>query len=291
MKSILSWFNTPYYFNPNLLFKVKISFYLGLFVFLFLYVFKPFSLTILGDLLLEYTLIIGLSAFIGSFFMLFFPPLIFKNYFNEDNWTIGKNIFLVFISLFIIGSIIWYFSVLYKSDKGILQLSYFRFLIYTFLVGLIPVLFVVFYNEKNIRIKREKNAEKFNTLKQEKLLSIKKTLDKNVTIYSSNNKEKLEFNVDKLVYISSQGNYASFFFINKENSLKEKILRITLTKIDKDLEDYKNIIRCHKSYIINAKFIDSISGNARGYLLSSHTIPHQIPVSRSFNKRDLKDFI
>ena len=291
IKSFKSWLNTPYYFNPSLMFKVKTSFRLGLFVFLFLYVFKPFTLSTFEHVLLEYTLGIGIVTFLGSFFMLYIPALIFKDFFNEDNWTIGRNIFLIIISLFLLGSFLWYFASLYKTQKGIKHISYVSFLVYTFLVGAIPVLFVVFFNEKKVREKREKTAEKLNLLKQERLLNLNKVLEKNIIIYSGNNKDSLEFCIDDLVYISSQGNYASFFFVDEKKSLKEKILRTTLTKIDNQLKDYKNIIRCHKSYIVNVKFIDSISGNARGYLLKSQTIPHQIPVSRSFNKTDLKEFI
>jgi len=69
------------------------------------------------------------------------------------------------------------------------------------------------------------------------------------------------------------------------------ILRVTLTKIDEELQDYTSIIRCHKSYIINVNFITDISGNARGYLLKSDVIPFDIPVSRNFSKQSLKGLL
>lgn len=290
MKSIFSWVSTPYYFNPSIKFKFKTSLILGLFVFSFLYTFKPFYLITLKDLLLEYVAGIGVIAFLGSFFMLYVPALIFKNYFNEDNWTVGKNILFVIISLFFVGSFLWFFANVYKAQNGIKNISLVLFLTYTFLVGVIPVLFVVFINEKNVREKREKRAEDINRIKNERTLKKEKTLKTAIIIYSDNKKEFISFNIKNLVYITSQGNYASFF-IKNEKELKEKILRVTLAKIENKLLDYTNIIRCHKSYIINSNFISDVSGNARGYLLKSDAIPFKIPVSRSFSKQSLESLL
>jgi DNA-binding LytR/AlgR family response regulator len=111
-----------------------------------------------------------------------------------------------------------------------------------------------------------------------------------INIKGNNKEENISFVLDDLVYISSEGNYASFF-IKSNNGIKERVLRNTLSNINKDLKDYKNIIRCHKSYIINSNYMDSISGNARGYFLESQTIPQQIPVSRKFKKENLKNLL
>ncbi|WP_347173066.1 LytR/AlgR family response regulator transcription factor [Polaribacter uvawellassae] len=288
MKTIFSWLSAPYYFNPSILFKLKVSFSFGFFVFIFLYIFKPFNLYSIVDFVLEYTILLGIITTSGVFFMLIVPPLLFKNYFDEDKWTVGRNLFVILIGLIIIGSFMWYLGNLYKSTFGIKGLNYITFLTYTFLVGTIPLLFFVFINEKGSRERREKKANEINELKKEKL--VEKVLKKEVTICSDNQKEKIVFKVDDLVYISSQGNYASFF-IRKNTDLKEKILRVTLTKIDEELQDYSKIIRCHKSYIINVNFITDINGNARGYLLKSDIIPFDIPVSRSFSKQSLKSLL
>jgi hypothetical protein len=288
MKSVFSWLSTPYYFNPSIKFKLKSSFYLGLFVFLFLYIFKPFHLYTLKNLVLEYTIILGILTLLGTFFILYIPPLLFKHYFDEDNWTIGKNFFIILIGLIFIGTFLWYFANLYKSIFNIPGLNYFLFLTYTFLIGVIPLFFFVFINEKDVREKREKRAKEINIHNKEKRVG--KRLKKEITVYSDNKKENITFKIDELVYISSQGNYASFF-IKKNTNLKEKILRVTLTKINEELQGYTNIIRCHKSYIVNVNYIKGISGNARGYLLKSDVIPFNIPVSRNFSKQSLKSLL
>lgn len=292
MKNILKWLSKPYFFNPSKKFKLKVSFYHGLFVFLFLYIFRPFYLSLFDIIILEYTLGIGIIAFFATFIILYFPPLIFKKYFNEDNWTIGKNLFLMAIGITFIGVLLWYFSEMYKEPYNLKKITLLQFLFYTFLVSLIPLTFFIFINEKNVREKREKRIQNIKNFKKKKILEKNKTLKDEIKIYSDNNKEYLKFKIKNLVYITSQGNYASFYLKNeKEDYLIEKILRVTLTKIDVALEDYQNIIRCHKSYIINTKFIIDISGNARGYLLKSNIISIDIPVSRKFSKQSLQSLL
>lgn len=288
MKKIRKWLSMPYYFNPSIKIKLKISFSLGLFIFIFLYIFRPFYLNLFEVILLEYTLAIGITAFISAFIILYVPPLIFKDYFNEDKWTIGRNLFLIVVSITIIGTIIWYFSDLYTRPYHLRRFSLLEFLFYTFLISLIPLTFFLFINEKNIRERREKKVLEIKEIKKEKEIS--KKLASEISITSDNGKETITFKIKNLVYITSQGNYASFFLLHN-NNLKEKILRVTLTKITKELEEYSNIIRCHKSYIVNVNYITDISGNARGYLLGSKLIPIVIPVSRSFSKQSLQSLI
>ena len=172
MNRITDWLSTPYYFNPSIKFKFKIGVCIGLFVFLFLYIFKPFYLVSLENILLEYTLGIGLITFLGVFFFLYVPALIFKAYFNEDNWTIGRNLFLIIIGILLTGIFIWSIGNAYKSQYHLKNISLVTFLWYTYLVGTLPIVFFIFINEKKVREKREKRAQNINKHNQEKLKKV-----------------------------------------------------------------------------------------------------------------------
>ena len=267
------------------------SFFHGLFVFLFLYIFRPFYLAQFEIIILEYTLGIGIIAFLATFAILYIPALIFKEYFNEDNWTIGRNLFLMAIGITFIGILLWYFGEMYKEPYNLRRLSLLEFLTFTFLVSLIPLTLFVFINEKNVRERREKKVFEIKEIKRKKEISISKKLANEISINSDNGKENISFFINDLVYITSQGNYASFFLKREKEDLKEKILRVTLTKIEEKLKEYPNVIRCHKSYIVNTNFIIDISGNARGYLLKSNFISFDIPVSRKFSKQSLQSLL
>jgi len=56
------------------------------------------------------------------------------------------------------------------------------------------------------------------------------------------------------------------------------------TFLNKKTTKKQNIVRCHKSYIVNAKKVNKIHGNARGYFLNIKNIDFSIPVSRNFPK-------
>lgn len=287
MKKITNWLLTPYYFNPSIKFKFKISIIHGLFIFLFLNVFRPFSISDFEVIILEYTSGIGIIAFLGTFLILYIPPLIFKNYFNEDSWTIGRNLLLMAVGITFIGIILWYVGELYKEPYNLRKIDLLEFLSYTFLVSLIPLTLFVFINEKNVRERREKKVVEIKKKKKEPEAHISKKLAGEISINSDNGNEHVIFHLDNLVYVTSEGNYASFF-LKDEEGLKEKVLRVTLIKIATQLKEYPNIIRSHKSYIVNINYINDISGNARGYLLKSDFIDIDIPVSRSFSKQSLQ---
>lgn len=288
MKSVVKWLSTPYYFNPSSWFKLKTSLILGLSSFLFLYIFRPFSISSLEEkIIFEYTFGISFVSFLGAFCILIVPPLVFKDFFHEEKWTVGKNLLLIFLGLLFIGTFLWFFANTYRAKNNSESINYLVFLTYTYISGAIPISFMIFINEKNVRLRREKKAEFISEIN---VLKPKQLFNKNIIIYADNQKEFLNISIDNLVYVTSQGNYASFFTL-KNNYLKEQILRVTLSKVSDELSQYSNMIRCHKSFIINTKFIKKISGNARGYLLHVDCIPFQIPVSRSFGKESLKKLI
>ena len=95
-------------------------------------------------------------------------------------------------------------------------------------------------------------------------------------------KEELEINLNNLVYIEAQENYSRVVW-KEDDQIIEKILRVTLKKIETQIVG-SNIVRCHRSYIINTKVKFSILGNSNGYWLKSKLLNHTIPISRSLGK-------
>ena len=194
----------------------------------------------------------------------------------------------MFVGVLCTGTFLWYFGEVYKEPYQLRKLSLFEYLIYALLVTSLPMSLYTFYNEREVSKKRKRKINQIRDYRKQREEKKNRDLTTKVNIYSDNQKESLSFDINNLVYITSQGNYASFYLI-KENSddLKEEILRVTLSKIESFLENYNTIIRCHKSYIVNTKYMYDITGNARGYLLKSKLVSFEIPVSRKFNKNSL----
>lgn len=291
LKKIINWLKTPFFFINSFKFNFLISIGVGFFIFLFLYIFKPFGIHTALNNLLSYAAGFGLVAFTCTFIYLVLLPFLFKNFFNNEKWTIGKNlIFFFFLVLTVsFGNYFYNSSVQISDDSEILSLK--TILINTFSLAIFPIVISTYIVEWNCKTKRKRTSEKIMNLKNSKKKTKKKdTLEKEVQIFADNNKENIIFNLNNLIYITSNGNYVSFYLLT-ENGVKENLLRATLTGVLENLGAYSNIIRCHKSYIINSKFMKSIYGNARGYYLESEYIQTPIPVSRTFKKEELNKLI
>lgn len=260
----------------------------GLFVYLFLYIFKPFNLAELHvNDELYYIFIISAISFAVIFTILFLLPIFFKNFFNARRWTIGKSVLITSGGFVLIGFLTWWYS-LASKPKELPTESLFVFILYILAVGGFPVLLFYIVDESLSREKREKIALKINTESPQAKDPLK--AGTTILLKSENNKEELIVPINDLVYLSSERNYVSVF-VKKEGVLKERILRTTLTKVTDDLSVYENMIRCHKSYIINTNYVKKIQGNARSYVLKSSIIPFKIPVSRSFPKDSLSKLV
>ena len=288
IKSLKSWLSKPYYADPSLKYRLYTCLIISFFVFIFLYVFKPFQINIIENNNFTYTLGYGVLTF-GILFLnlVIFPLTITNSLFNEEKRTILREIVIILICILTIGIGCWFYFVSITKGDEIRQIGFAEMILNAFYVGFIPVIMFLFFDEKWSREKRIKISKEIMDSKRE---SHQAMLEKKIQIFGENNKENIKFNNIDLIYISSQANYASFF-INTENGVEEVILRITLSKIMLEFKEFSNLVRCHKSYIVNSLHIDSISGNARGYFLTSNKVTNQIPVSRSFNKTALEKLI
>lgn len=284
---ILKWFKKAYFFELSPKNHLSIAFKNGFFIFIFLYVFKPFGMEELGGNFFIYSLGFGFVTFFVQSFFYIVIPILFKEFFKEENFTIYKNIFFLFVLVSCIGICNWLFNSQFQNTENWRLLTFEEIFTYTFAISIFPIFLVTYFSEKKHRKKREKVSEEImkNKVSSEYLI-----INDEVKIFAENKKESVNIKIDHLIYITTQGNYVSFY-VKTDNGLKEKIIRNTLTNINSILQKYSNIVRCHRSYIINAIFMDRISGNARGYFLESKLIEKQIPISRKFDKNKLKTLI
>lgn len=269
-KSILSFLKKPFNIESYLSNKLVLSLLHGVFVFIFLNLFKPFNLDVLKGYLFGYSIVMGILTFLVPFLLLFILEKI-----KFKNWSIYSFIIVTFFFTIIYSYILWYFSGIYKDLYGLIKLNFILFYKYSSSLFIISILFMLIVNDRLLRRKKKK----INNIKEDL-----------ITIYSENKKENLTINIDKLIYITINGNYTSLF-INTSKGTNELIIRNTLANILKQIKTYPFIFKCHKSYIINSLFFDEITGNARGYYLKSNKIETKIPVSRSLNKGELEKLL
>jgi len=116
---------------------------------------------------------------------------------------------------------------------------------------------------------------------------------KNKTSYLSSNKiDLINFKDEKgqvkfsvrsqdVLYIESMDNYVIIFFAGDSDNVNKHILRTSLKNIEQ--EKYSpNLLRSHRSYIVNLENVIWMKKEGRKYVLKLKNVDTFIPVSRSF---------
>jgi len=87
----------------------------------------------------------------------------------------------------------------------------------------------------------------------------------------------ITYPIDDILFVAAMQNYV----VIHSKTLPKQTLRSTLTKLENELLQH-NIIRCHRSYLVNISSIKSVSGNAQGLKLELHNSNQIVPVSRKY---------
>mgnify|MGYP003633340820 CR=1 FL=1 len=207
---------------------------------------------------------------------------------NEDNWTIGKEIKLAIITVFVMIVCISISLVLIQDNIN----SFFKVLlktsIITIVISVFPitvlVLFEQFRHQKN-QFLEAANLTKVLRVENNALRSKKSNNsinEKFIKLMSEKNEIELKLEINDLVYLKSDGNYIEVFFLN-EDVLRKKLIRNRLKNIETNLPNHI-FFRCHNSFIVNGNYIINVMGNARNLELEIKGIADKIPVSRTKTK-------
>jgi hypothetical protein len=278
----------PYYFETSHLVQWKRSVFVGLFVFLFLVLFRPFGLQTFPGNLTLISLGYGAITFAGMVLLFQVVYRLFPEFFNEEKWTLGREILSTLFILAIIGM----GNAIFSASVGIAQLNLETILwfeIYTVLVGIFPTITTVLIKEKMMSKKFEEGSEEINKMIEPPHKAIKNTIPLPVTyaisllLPSDNGKEDLQLKTDDFLFVRAADNYAEVYFLNG-SKVNKKVIRTSLKAIVNSLVENKECYRCHKSYVINLSKVNHVSGNAQGYKLHLQHVEDLIPVSRKLNE-------
>lgn len=253
--------------------RYKQAWFFGAFVFLFLFIFKPFGLAGTGPDLLRVTLGYGVVCFLVMIFLNVFVMRLFPNYFEEDHWTLGRDLFWSMVNVMLIG----FCNLLFSSWMGIGGMNWNTIItlqVYTFLVGIFPVSVSLLWKENRLRNKHIRASEG---------LPVRFTLinEKASRIHVASENQGESFDLDKmdLLYLKSAENYIEVYFL-ENGKIQKRIIRNTLKKFAKDWEAEPSLFRCHKSYLINLTRVRTITGNAQGLKAQLEHVDTSIPISR-----------
>jgi hypothetical protein len=261
-------FRQPYRETGTRKSKFYTILFFGLFIFLFLYLFKPFGVSTIRPVVNQLFITMGFGV-ITSFVLLVFKFLI-EPLVVDEKWTLGKDIIWDVIIASSIGAAN-YFYIAFLFHIPIFP-KYLLYSIWTaILVGSIPVTIshIMVYN------KMYRNALQNSEIPAEKLI-----WEKEVRITAGNDKNDLRFNPKSIVYLCSNDNYVTIVTL-KDKIINKVTIRGTLKSAENELRRNKGFVRCHKCYIVNLDFADKIAGHSQNMKIKLLHTDELIPVSRS----------
>lgn len=114
-------------------------------------------------------------------------------------------------------------------------------------------------------------------------------LQKIYSFYDEKNELRLSVNRNNLLYIESADNYVYIWYLAK-GTLTKFILRNSMKAIEEQLAD-TNVLRCHRSYIVNFDKINIIRRQKDGIYVEFEIkeIP-DIPISKKYSEKIMQWF-
>lgn len=86
---------------------------------------------------------------------------------------------------------------------------------------------------------------------------------------------------NNLIYVESIGNYANVCYIENEK-VCSRTLRTTLKQLKEELNEYKYIVQCHRAFLVNLYYVESLEGTNNRYSINLFSVDKQIPLSRIY---------
>ena len=264
---------------------------ISLFVALFLVLFQPFGLATLEG---NYRLLLIASYGIPCFPVItgagFVAVWIFRRFDWEKFWKVKHEIILTLVIPFIIGAANYLYSCLIFDElfswSGLLRMEF-----YTIAVSFFPIIGVVAMDWASLVKKHEALARFLNqnvtgVLSKEKATFVAEnnySSQSEIVLTGDNQGEKLQLKMEELVYIKAEGNYVEVVTEKDEIKTKSFLLRTTLKSVESQLQNWNHeILRCHRSFLVNNHKISKATGNAQGLSLSMGKGRQEIPVSRKY---------
>ena len=250
----------------------------GLFIGLFLLFFEPFNINLSTNKNKVFQLLFfGFISTIVLLTFLYILPLLFSKIFSDEHWEVKHQIIFYLITLFVIAT----FNGIYTNYINSLSFSWSNYLWIinrTFVLGGIPITFLTLLEHQR--------KDKLNRNKASDIISTKKEFLKNSNeiihkISTDLKNETISFKEDSFYYAIAAGNYIDMCIL-VENTLKSVTYRVTLSSLEAQLEESSSIIRCHRSYLVNLKKVENISGNAQGLRLMLKNQSEIVLVSRKY---------
>lgn len=252
-------------------------------VFLFNYIIEPFSYNFDEHQFSFLVISLFNGLLVGIVFMAFLLLLrvSIPNSFREENWSIGKELLLWFCLLLLMGIANFFLRELIYDNPNNFTFGYLvTEIANTFIIGSLFAIIAVMANYIHLLRSSTEKTLKWNELIKNPSQS--KSEESHITITASSPQDTIVFQISDFLFAKSDGNYVEFTIRNEDGTADRRIVRNTLANVEEQFKGYDDILKVHRSFIVNLKHIQSVQGNAQGYKLLLNGSKLCVPVSRSY---------
>jgi len=249
---------------------------------LFLYIFEPF-VVYTPEHKMNYFWISFIHSCSPLIVIAFLSLLKFARV-KEENWNIQKEILLITLFLLLVGIVQFLIrDVIYNNSNNWSWKYLIEEIRHTLLIG---TLFSLTFTSLNFNRLNAKNIKKADTLNLSHY-SKKNAQCPIIQINTRVKSDSFELKVNNLIFAKAVGNYVELYL--KGETISKVLKRITLKELVTTLAPHPNIIKTHRSYLVNLNYLKNVTGNAQGYKLQLENCEEKIPVARNiikaFNKK------
>ncbi len=218
-----------------------------------------------------FTLLIALCfGLISGGVVLFYEVLLFVIKERTDR-SIRNSIVTVLI-VFTIAVANYFFYLTLSNSYADLQ-AFLTLGLLTLVIAILPT-FGVYLFEKNQALSSRLN-EVTPIVDQ-----LDGDLPKSVTRWTIklNKSDSRNINIEALLYVESRKNYL-VFHCESDRSFQ---VRFTLKQLEASFSKFDYLIRCHRSFLVNAKKIEAVQPSGNGYTLELDSGNSKVPVSKTY---------
>ena len=199
--------------------------------------------------------------------------------------TIIKYIGWVFIELLLLSGAFTILALIVKGNLNLptndpmeIYINAIKNTIYILFIPYILCILFFLYQERSAKLKELMNEN--IGFKSSSLISIR----------DSRGVLQLSVAKENLIYIESADNYICIWYLKNEQ-LKKQLMRITMKDISEQLAD-TNVVRCHRSYMVNLDLVKVIRREKENLFLELG-VPNvrEIPISKTYGEQVLRRLV
>ena len=277
---IWSWIYHPYPLEHSAREKWNSIIWISISLGLFLILLQPFGFIAQQRWHLFFAyVIIGLVTLTVNYFGL---PYLLPRIFDEKKWTVMKATLFLSYNFVLIG--MWnhaFNTLIFKNSLPLLvdPLELVMTVFKTTLLGTAASGFYILIRYNLLTRRYLEIAQELNNQVSSQGTSAKDKEYEYILALTLEGK-KISINREDLIYLKAEGNYLAFRLKSNSNGVSQ-LYRGKMKDAEVQLRSYPEFIRCHRSYLVNLRFISKLNGNSKGLIISLNHIDHNIPVSRT----------